>query len=250
MTSTDKFTALLRHYLGGGFCDPDTIRALELISDLPSAPARWEEIVIGSASAQVNLAMNRAFESSLGEDIDWRIVRFEARFLLLNKTLQQNVRDRAKRETAFLPLDLLMDTSIGRFAQRWAVAWSCRDLERLVSLFCSDGQYSDALFKVHASGHAGLRRVFAALFHGYRISLAVEEVALSEGLVLRWVRSITSLQDLSKSLFKFRGQSKIELRADRVRKCEDVLEKPESGVRLEKDVVLLKTLRLSRKKVG
>ena len=163
---------------------------------------------------------NTAFAGLMQKNLDWQAVRHEAGRLAGESR-------NAAGETKFSAIETLDDTPEVAFARDWSAAWSSRNVERLLALFCDDGIFGDAAFEVWASGKPQLRKLFAGIFHSSDMPLAVERIKLSpDCIVLKWMRRGTRLHGVafSRDRYDFPGASRIEFSGGRVAICEDTWE--------------------------
>jgi hypothetical protein len=112
------------------------------------------------------------------------------------------------------------------FAGRWAIAWSSRNLEQLLSLYLDNGSYINPYLRLSANGRRELRQLFANMLHGSNFLIESARAYRENGrLIIRWTRTGTltdRLKALSKNrLISFGGQSMTAIVGGRVWACED-----------------------------
>jgi hypothetical protein len=221
--ATQTFVRLLRHFsrtAGGDSFSGDLIslRGLRAIAD---SDERRCPAFDGNNDRRIARQMaNVAFAGLIQKNLDWQAVRDEA------GRLAGESRSGAS-ETKFLPIETVGDTRETAFARDWSAAWSSRNVERLLALFCDDGIFSDAGFEMCASGKPQLRKLFAGIFHSSDMALSVEQIKLPpDYMVLKWMRRGTRLHGVafSRDRYDFPGSSRIELSGGRVAICEDTWE--------------------------
>jgi hypothetical protein len=102
-----------------------------------------------------------------------------------------------------------------RLSQRWARAWSARDVEQLVWMFSENATYKDATFDRVAQGRRELRLLFSDMFHRSDLTLKITDARgnASAGVTIAWIRSgsrVAGIQQKAPRFADFRGESKIE----------------------------------------
>jgi SnoaL-like protein len=115
------------------------------------------------------------------------------------------------------------------FAQRWIGAWSSRNLERLLSLFDSDGSYANSYLSEFAQGPGELRDLFGRIFHGSDLRVIPKRVGRENGnLVVAWERlgtrifGVRLLQEADQAYaLQFDGTSVLSIQHGRVLACQD-----------------------------
>jgi SnoaL-like domain len=221
--ATQTFLRLLRHFsrpaggdsFSGDLISPQSLHAIAY-SDERRCPA-----FDGTNDRRIARDMATvAFAGLMQKNLDWQAVRDEARRLAGESRS-------AAGEAKFSAIETLGETPETTFARDWSAAWSSRNVERLLSLFCDDGIFSDAGFEVCASGKPQLRKLFGAIFHSSDMPLSVEQIKLSpDCMVLKWMRRGTRLHGVafSRDRYDFPGASRIELSGGHVAICEDTWE--------------------------
>ena len=180
-----------------------------LVSPVAYNPMHFCE---GPFSAQEELAFRRSFDSALKDDVDWAMVKDEARKVLEELNEGVKVRTETREETR------LFEIRDSKLFSEWSTAWSSRNVTHLLSLFAAEGVYECLSSSVRVVGQASLSAYFSRLFHTMEMTLDVDRI-LTDGngeWFLHWTRvgSRCFGVQFQRSLcpISIRGRSKLQVR--------------------------------------
>ncbi|HEY1342223.1 MAG TPA: nuclear transport factor 2 family protein [Bryobacteraceae bacterium] len=221
--ATEAFIARLRHFSSGDGYTGKLLSAESLDRIAGSSEICCPRLRCPPAALVPVAALNRALEDLARRNLDWPAIREAAARLSQEVKTRRPQPEPVPGATGFIPVANIEDRLAG-LVRRWAAAWSSRNLESLLALFCDDGTFTQAPFGLKGSGKPVLRTLFARAFHTSNLILAVNGVKPSgDSFVLRWSRTGTRLYsvDFPADRYDFRGHSTIELRSDRIAICEE-----------------------------